>query len=68
MTTKPTAKKHFFTLFMVFLLRFRKFVLDCALVTVRECDLLLAARAALNTSTNQFTQGFYHWQGKAQST
>jgi hypothetical protein len=53
---------------MVFLLRFRKFVLDCALMTARECDLLLVARAALNTSAKQFTQGFYHWQRKAQLT
>lgn len=37
-------------------------------MTARECELLLAARVALNISTEQFTQGFYHIEGKAQLT
>jgi len=45
---------------MVLLLRICKLIPDGALVMSRFCECFSsAARVALNTSLNQFTQGFY---------
>jgi len=54
---------------MVFSFEFADLALIvCALVTPHDCELLTAARVALNTSTKHLTQGFYHLRRKAQLT
>jgi len=53
---------------MIFPFNFANLCFELVRADVHSLQQVTTYGARLNTSTKQFTQGFYHWQRKAQLT